>query len=67
MRENLKDLTLEELKNKRSELYTEDRNLRFSSVISQVDNPLRIRVVRRQIARVSTILREMELEIRQKR
>ena len=42
------------LKDLREELF----NLRFRNVMRQVDNPLRIRQVRRAIARQQTILRE---------
>ncbi|MBC7343425.1 MAG: 50S ribosomal protein L29 [Clostridia bacterium] len=37
-------------------------NLRFQMATGQLDNPLRIREVRRDIARVKTVLRERELK-----
>lgn len=53
----LRDLTIEELvemeKNLRKELF----NLRFQSVSGHVENPCRIREVRRDIARVMTFSR----------
>ena len=37
-------------------------NLRFQHVTGQLENPVRMREVRRDIARVKTILREKELK-----
>ncbi len=53
-----------ELSNKLQDLKSELFNLRFQSATGQLDNPLRIRVVRRDIARVKTIQKERELGIR---
>lgn len=39
-------------------------NLRFQKGIKQLSNPLQIRIARRNVARLRTILREHELEIR---
>ena len=50
------DTQLQELK---SELF----NLRFQLATGQLDNPLRINTVRKDIARVKTIVRERELGI----
>jgi large subunit ribosomal protein L29 len=38
-------------------------NLRFQLATGQLDNPMRITEVRREVARILTILRERELEI----
>lgn len=48
----------EELKNLKEELF----NLRFQNAINQLDNPMRIKAVKKDIARVKTILRELELK-----
>ncbi len=48
------DLKLEDLK---EELF----NLRFRSAVGQLENPMRIRTVRKSIARIMTIKREREL------
>lgn len=57
----LRDLTDEELvaqlKDSKQELF----NLRFQLVTGQLDNPMRIREVKRTIARIKTIMREREL------
>ena len=52
-----KELVAEELKLKK-ELF----NLRFQHVTGQLENPLRMRDLKRDIARVKTVLREQELK-----
>ncbi len=39
-------------------------NLRMQKSSKELDNPLRLRVLRREMARINTILREDELKIR---
>jgi len=56
------DLTTDELLRKVSDLKEELFNLRFQVVTGQLDNPMRIREVRRNIARAKTVLRERELQ-----
>jgi len=51
-----------ELDNKLSELKEELFNLRFQMATGQLENPMRIREVRKNIARVKTIQRERELK-----
>jgi len=62
-----KDLTVPELTHKLSDFKEELRNLRFSKVIGQVSNTGRLRVVRRSVARINTILKEYTLGIRKPR
>jgi large subunit ribosomal protein L29 len=47
-----------ELKKKKNELF----NLRFQHVTGQLDNPIKMRDVKKDIARVMTIMRENELK-----
>ncbi len=54
-------MTTEELNRKLDELKEELFNLRFQKATGDIDNPMRIRAVKRDIARVQTILREREL------
>lgn len=61
--DKLRDLTVDELYIQLRELKEELFNLRFQHATAQLDNPLRLREVRRTIARVKTILREKELKI----
>lgn len=56
-----RDLDGTELDRKLADLKEELFNLRFQAVTGQLDNPMRIREVRRDIARVKTIMREREL------
>ena len=54
----LKTLTVEELNAKLKELKTELFNLRFQPAINQLENPHKIADVKKDIARVMTILQE---------
>jgi large subunit ribosomal protein L29 len=56
--QELRDLTDEELVTKERELREELFNLRFQLATGQVENPMRIRMVRRDIARAKTAARE---------
>jgi large subunit ribosomal protein L29 len=58
---DLYDLSDEELQKKLNEAKEELFNLRFQLSTAQLDNPLRIRQVRKDIARIETIRREREL------
>lgn len=57
----LRDMTSVELEKKLKELKEELFNLRFQHAINQLDNPTRIAAVKKDIARVKTLLREIEL------
>ncbi|NLV88977.1 MAG: 50S ribosomal protein L29 [Tissierellia bacterium] len=59
----VRQLSDAELKNKLNELKAELFNLRFQLATGQLDNPSRIKAVRKDIARVKTIVRERELGI----
>jgi len=54
----IRELTAEQLSAKLKELKTELFNLRFQHAINQLENPHRIVEVKRDIARVMTILQE---------
>ncbi|HEU4965565.1 MAG TPA: 50S ribosomal protein L29 [Bacilli bacterium] len=60
---NIRDLSTVEIETKINELKDELFNLRFQLATGQLDNPMRIREVRKDIARAKTILRERELGI----
>ena len=55
----LRELTQSELELKLKDLKQELFNLRFQLAINQLDNPMRITAVKRDIARVSTVMREL--------
>jgi large subunit ribosomal protein L29 len=57
----MREMTEEELQNHHDTLIEEMANLRIKLAAKQVDNPLSIRVLRKDIARVNTILKEKAL------
>ena len=59
----LKELTVEELQTKLTELKEELFNLRFQLAVNQLENTSRIGAVKKDIATVSTVLRQRELGI----
>ena len=59
----LKSKTVSELNGLLVDLKTELFNLRFQLATGQLDNTSRINVVKKNIARVKTVLRENELSI----
>jgi large subunit ribosomal protein L29 len=54
----LKELTVEELGKKLDELQEERFRLRFRSATESIENPIRFRTIRRDIARIQTVLRQ---------
>lgn len=63
--DELRELTEAELEQRVREYKEELFNLRFQNATAQLDNPMRIREVKKIIARIKTILRERELGINQ--
>ncbi|WP_019138789.1 MULTISPECIES: 50S ribosomal protein L29 [Peptoniphilus] len=59
----IRNMSSEDLNNKVNELKNELFNLRFRLATGQLDNPSSIKNVKRDIARVKTIIRERELEV----
>lgn len=62
---DVKELSALELNEKLTELKAELFNLRFQLAVNQLENPMRIRAVKRDIARVKTVIRENELKSEQ--
>ena len=58
----LREMTASQLNEKLKELNEELFHLRFQHAINQLDNPMRIVAVKKDIARVKTIIRENELQ-----
>ena len=56
----LKELSQAELEQKLAELKQELFNLRFQHAVNQLENPMRLKAVKRDIARVKTVLRASE-------
>ena len=61
----IRDLSADEQGDKLKSLKEELFNLRFQHATGQLENPMRIREVKRSIAQIKTVLRERELKIRQ--
>ena len=57
----IREMTAAELETKLKDLKAELFNLRFQLAINQLDNPMRVSAVKKDIARVKTILRENEI------
>jgi len=58
--QSLKEMTPDEIRHRVGELREELFNLRFRNSMRQLDNPLKIRESRREMARLLTVLREKE-------
>ncbi|POQ98765.1 50S ribosomal protein L29 [Alkalispirochaeta sphaeroplastigenens] len=56
MRNSFHDLTFEELVAKREELRRKYLDVRMSHVVGHVENPLEKRTLRRQVARLNTLI-----------
>ena len=57
---SMRDMTEDEIRLRVTELREELFNLRFRNSMKQLDNPLKIRTGRREMARLLTVLREKE-------
>lgn len=62
--DTIRDLTHDEVEQRRSEIEEELFNLILKKRTKELDNPLRIRNLRRDLARIKTVLREEELGVR---
>ena len=58
----LRDLTYEELVKKENDLQAELFNLRFRLATGQLDNPMSIKAVKKDMARVKTVIRQKDME-----
>jgi large subunit ribosomal protein L29 len=56
----IRDLSLDEMKNKASDLEQEFFNLRFQHATGQLENSAKLKQIKRDIARVKTIIRQTE-------
>ena len=58
----LRERTYDELVKKESDLQAELFNLRFRLATGQLDNPMMIKSVRKDMARVKTVIRQKDME-----
>lgn len=61
----VRDLSPIELNDKLAELKAELFNLRFQLAVNQLENPMRINAVKKDIARIKTVIRANELKSEQ--
>lgn len=54
----LRDLSSDELQTKAADIKKEMFNLRLQQAMGQIENPMRLRILRRDIAKTKTILKE---------
>jgi len=59
--DEIRQLNIDEIKIRLEDALEEMENLRFLNSTHQLDNPMRIRMLRKDIARLKTIIREDEL------
>ena len=57
----IREYNISELNDKLAKLKEELFNLRFQLAINQLENPMRISAVKKDIARVKTVIREIEI------
>ncbi len=57
----IREMSREEMITKLEELKKDLFNLRFQHATNQLDNPIKIVAVKRDIARINTIIREKEI------
>jgi large subunit ribosomal protein L29 len=60
--ENIREMSADELGSELVKLKNELFNLRFQHVTGQLENPVKMREVKKDIARVKTVIRENELK-----
>jgi large subunit ribosomal protein L29 len=59
--EKIREMSADELKHKEHELQEQLFRLRFQKSLGQLDNALKLRETRREIARVLTVLKEKQV------
>ena len=62
----LRELTLDELAKKETDIRKELFNLRFQKATGEIENPMRIRSIKKDIARVLTVITEKKIVGRQR-
>ena len=61
-RQKIRDMSVEEQETRIAELKKELFNLRFQSAINQLDNPMRLKAVKKEIAVIKTVMSENKTE-----
>jgi len=61
---DISNMSLDEVKRELEDIEESFANLRFQKATHQLDNPVQLRYMRKDIARLKTVIREYELDIR---
>ena len=61
----IRDMTIEEIEQRHNDVAEDLFNLNFRRSFQQIENPLKIRMLRRELARITTILHEHRLGLRE--
>jgi len=61
---DINNMTLDEIKRELEDVQESYANLRFQKATHQLDNPVKLRYLRKDIARLKTVIKEYELDIR---
>ncbi len=64
---DINNKTLDEIKRELEELEEAYANMRFQKATHQLDNPLRLRYMRKDIARIKTVIHEYEVGVRKQK
>jgi large subunit ribosomal protein L29 len=59
--EEIREMSTDDIKTRLRELEQEQFNLKFKSATTPLEDPLRLRVIRRDLARLKTVLREQQI------
>lgn len=59
--EEIRQMSLAEMEQTLEDKYEEFQNLKFQNATHQLDNPVQLRGIRKDIARIKTVLHELEL------
>ena len=59
--EEIREMSTDDIKARVKELEQEQFNLKFKSATTPLEDPLRLRVIRRDLARLKTVLREQQI------
>ena len=57
----IREMSMDEMNEKLAELKDELFKLRFQQAVNQLDNPMRIKAVKKDIARIMTVQHEIQL------
>jgi large subunit ribosomal protein L29 len=64
-REELRELSVDELETRLTDDQKKLEDLRFQKSLQQLENPLQLRGLRKEIAQIKTVLRQHELKIKE--